>query len=67
MAGVAQQPGRRQSNSHIVALLSLKILLLAFFILLNALASFEDNRFCRTRSTSARRRRDWMFWTERSS
>lgn len=44
MAGVAKQTGRRQSNSHIVALLSLKILLLAFFILLNALATFEDNR-----------------------
>jgi len=44
MAGVAQETGRRQSNSHIVALLSLKILLLAFFILLNALATFEDDR-----------------------
>jgi hypothetical protein len=44
MAGVSQQPGGRQSNSHIVALLSLKILLLAFFILLNALASFEEER-----------------------
>jgi hypothetical protein len=44
MAGVAKQPGQRQSNSHIVALLSLKILLLAFFILLNALATFEDDR-----------------------
>ncbi len=49
MAGVAQQPGpprsgRGKSNSHIVALLSLKILLLAFFILLNSLATFEDNR-----------------------
>jgi len=54
MAGVASQPGpshpgrpqpgRAQSNSHIVALLSLKILLLAFFILLNALATFEEER-----------------------
>ena len=44
MAGVAKQPGQRQSNSHILALLSLKILLLAFFILLNALASFEEER-----------------------
>ncbi len=54
MAGVAGQPGlpqsgprqykRGQSNSHIVALLSLKILLLAFFILLNALSSFEEER-----------------------
>ena len=54
MAGAAPQPGppqsgpsrsgRRQSNSHIVALLSLKVLLLAFFILLNSLASFEEER-----------------------
>lgn len=49
MAGVARQPGpprsgEKQSNSHIVALLSLKILLLAFFILLNALSSFEEER-----------------------
>lgn len=54
MAGVARQPGlprsgaqqprQGQSNSHVVALLSLKILLLAFFILLNALSSFEEER-----------------------
>ncbi len=44
MAGVQHQPGPRQSNSHIMALLSLKVLLLAFFILLNALATFEDER-----------------------
>ena len=44
MAGVAKEPGRRQSSSHIVALLSLKILLLAFFILLNALSTFEEGR-----------------------
>ena len=44
MAGVQHQPGPRQSNSHIMALLSLKVLLLAFFILLNALANFEDKR-----------------------
>lgn len=44
MAGVTKEPGQRQSNSHIVALLSLKILLLAFFILLNALSSFEEER-----------------------
>jgi hypothetical protein len=54
MAGAAPQPGppqsgppqsrRGQSNSHIVALLSLKVLLLAFFILLNSLASFEEER-----------------------
>ncbi|MGF1591695.1 MAG: flagellar motor protein MotB [Kiloniellaceae bacterium] len=44
MAGLARDTGRRQSNSHIVALLSLKILLLAFFILLNSMASFEEER-----------------------
>src|SRR3546814_4588433 len=44
MAGAAPQPKNRQSNSHIVALLSLKILLLAFFILLNALATFQEER-----------------------
>lgn len=44
MAGASPHSGPRQSNSHIVALLSLKILLLAFFILLNALASFEEER-----------------------
>lgn len=44
MAGVQHRPGRQQSNSHIMALLSLKVLLLAFFILLNALANFETER-----------------------
>lgn len=44
MAGVAPQSGDRQGNSHIVALLSLNILLLAFFILLNSLANFEEER-----------------------
>lgn len=44
MAGVAKQPAPRQSSSHIVALLSLKILLLAFFILLNALSTFEEEK-----------------------
>src|SRR3546814_9714418 len=44
MAGAAPQPKNRQSNSHIVALLSLKILLLDFFILLNALATFQEER-----------------------
>lgn len=49
MAGASTQSGPRhprpgQSNSHVVALLSLKVLLLAFFILLNALASFEEER-----------------------
>ncbi|HMA15265.1 MAG: hypothetical protein ACM35H_15885 [Bacteroidota bacterium] len=44
MAGASPHSGQGQSNSHIVALLSLKVLLLAFFILLNALASFEEER-----------------------
>ncbi|NIA69445.1 hypothetical protein HBA54_12665 [Pelagibius litoralis] len=44
MAGVQHHTGQRQSNSHIMALLSLKVLLLAFFILLNALSSFEVER-----------------------
>src|SRR3546814_1090942 len=44
MAGAAPQSGDRQGNSHIVALLSLNILLVAFFILLNSLASFEEER-----------------------
>jgi len=44
MAGASPHSGQRQSNSHIVAMLSLKILLLAFFILLNSLASFEEER-----------------------
>ncbi|WP_299616712.1 hypothetical protein [Pelagibius sp.] len=38
------RPGQQQSNSHIMALLSLKVLLLAFFILLNALSNFEHER-----------------------
>jgi hypothetical protein len=46
MAGASPQRGSRQSNSNsnIFALLSLKVLLLAFFILLNSLASFEEER-----------------------
>jgi hypothetical protein len=44
MADVAKQPAPRQSSSHVVALLSLKILLLAFFILLNALSTFEEEK-----------------------
>lgn len=44
MAGQAPQSGNRQSSSHVVALLSLNVLLLAFFILLNSLASFEEER-----------------------
>ncbi|MEO3429450.1 flagellar motor protein MotB [Pelagibius sp. CAU 1746] len=44
MAGASSQKGYQKSSSHIVALLSLKILLLAFFILLNALSSFEEEK-----------------------
>lgn len=44
MAGASPRQGYQKSNSHILALLSLKILLLAFFILLNALSSFEEER-----------------------
>ena len=44
MSGPQLRPGQQQSNSHIMALLSLKVLLLAFFILLNALSSFEHER-----------------------
>lgn len=41
----ARQPGRaRLGDPNIVALLSLKLLLLAFFILLNALAQLEEDR-----------------------
>ena len=44
MLGASPQHTPRQGNSYIVALLSLKVLLLAFFILLNSLASFEAER-----------------------
>lgn len=36
--------GQGQSNGNIIALLSLNILLLAFFILLNSLSTFEEER-----------------------
>src|SRR3546814_12051530 len=44
MAGASPQAGHRRANTHVVALLSLTILRLSFFILLNALASFEEGR-----------------------
>ena len=44
MSGPQLRPGQQQSSSHIMALLSLKVLLLAFFILLNALSNFEHER-----------------------
>lgn len=37
-------PPRRHADPNIVALLSLKLLLLGFFILLNALSQFEEDR-----------------------
>ena len=37
-------PPRRYADPNIVALLSLKLLLLGFFILLNALSRFEEDR-----------------------
>ena len=40
----AEQPGGRRSDPNIVALLSLKLLLLGFFILLNALSQYEEDR-----------------------
>ncbi|WP_340118631.1 flagellar motor protein MotB [Pelagibius sp. 7325] len=44
MAGGIPRSGTGQSNGNIIALLSLNILLLAFFILLNSLSSFEEER-----------------------
>lgn len=46
MADASPHHGSPQSsgNSHLVALLSLKILLLAFFLLLNSLATFQEER-----------------------
>ncbi len=44
MADAAQAPDRQDGNKYIVLLLSLKLILLAFFILLNALSSFESQR-----------------------
>jgi len=44
MAGGTPRSGMGQGNGNIIALLSLNILLLAFFILLNSLSSFEEER-----------------------
>ncbi|GAB4371029.1 MAG: hypothetical protein Kow00114_31650 [Kiloniellaceae bacterium] len=44
MAGGAPDSSKGQSNGNIIALLSLNILLLAFFILLNSLSTFEEKR-----------------------
>ncbi|MEQ9609587.1 MAG: flagellar motor protein MotB [Kiloniellaceae bacterium] len=44
MAGGTPRSGTGQNNGNIIALLSLNILLLAFFILLNSLSSFEEER-----------------------
>ncbi len=40
----ARRPGSRRGDPNVVALLSLKLLLLGFFILLNALSEFEEHR-----------------------
>lgn len=40
----ARQPGVRQGDPNVVALLSLKLILLGFFILLNALSEYEESR-----------------------
>lgn len=44
MAAPADQIPRRMGDPNILSLLSLKLLLLAFFILLNALSHFEEDR-----------------------
>jgi hypothetical protein len=44
MTGVAQAERESSSDSNIVLLLSLKLILLAFFILLNAISEFEEAR-----------------------
>ncbi|MFQ6018259.1 MAG: hypothetical protein ACE5KF_08680 [Kiloniellaceae bacterium] len=44
MAGAVRQEGHGAGNGDFVSLLSLKLILLAFFILLNALSEFEDDR-----------------------
>ncbi len=40
----ARRPGSRRGDPNVVALLSLKLVLLGFFILLNALSEFEEHR-----------------------
>lgn len=44
MADPAHLKAQRSGNPHIVLLLSLKLILLAFFILMNALSEFETSR-----------------------
>lgn len=44
MAGGSPPPAQGQGNGNVIALLSLNILLLAFFILLNSMATFEEER-----------------------
>lgn len=44
MADSAQLPGKKDSGNYIVLLLSLNLILLAFFILLNALSNFETSK-----------------------
>jgi len=44
MAGGSPQSTQGQGNGNVIALLSLNILLLAFFILLNSMATFEEER-----------------------
>ena len=44
MADPAHLQARRSGSPHIVLLLSLKLILLAFFILMNALSEFETSR-----------------------
>ena len=44
MANMAQQPDKTDGNDYIVLLLSLNLILLAFFILLNALSNFESKK-----------------------
>ena len=43
-SGAARRPGARQGDPNVVALLSLKLILLGFFILLNALSEYEESR-----------------------
>ena len=44
MAVPARVPPKQDANAHIVLLLSLELILLAFFILLNGLAEFEQQK-----------------------
>jgi outer membrane protein OmpA-like peptidoglycan-associated protein len=44
MAGTAHSRSEQHGGSHIILLLSLNLILLAFFILLNALSDFEETR-----------------------